>query len=228
VGSLDYEQDTTEPDRLQVFNAAYLLAEGGQRRTVYRKMHLVPFGEYMPLREILPAASSNLVSSDLVPGREPVIFQLSKPALPIAPLICFEDTLGDLTRRTCLQGAHLLINLTNDGWFQHTAGAQQHLDNAVFRAVENRRPLVRSTNTGMTGMVDAMGRWESWVNPFTEGIVLKDILVPNSVTPTFYTRHGDWMAWLSTLVSGVWLAAGGLSRWSRRASQSLHSGLSSQ
>ena len=123
-------------------------------------MHLVPFGEYMPLRAIMPAAINNLVSSDLKAGREPGLFRLSNAPATAAPLVCFEDTLGDLTRRTCLAGAQIMVNLTNDGWFQKTAGAEQHLANAVFRAVENRRPLVRSTNTGLTGLVDPMGRWQ--------------------------------------------------------------------
>jgi hypothetical protein len=135
-----------------------------------------------------------------------VLFQLSSPQVKAAPLICFEDTLGDLTRRTVLSGAQILVNLTNDGWFQKTAGAEQHLSNAIFRAVETRRPLVRSTNTGLTGAVDTMGRWKSWIEPFTENVAIGKIDVPTSGALTFYTRHGDWFAYLSAAAGLLWLA----------------------
>ncbi|HEV7405449.1 MAG TPA: apolipoprotein N-acyltransferase [Chthoniobacteraceae bacterium] len=206
IGSLDYELDPSHPDELLVYNAALHLTEHGAKRTFYRKMHLVPFGEYMPYRALMPAAINNLVSSDLKAGHEPGLFHLSDPHVAAAPLVCFEDTLGDLTRRTCLAGAQVLVNLTNDGWFQKTAGAQQHLDNAVFRSVENRRPLIRSTNTGMTGFVDAAGRWTEWLVPFEEGVRVLDIQVPAAGSPTtFYTRHGDWFAYLSSGLSVLWL-----------------------
>lgn len=223
VGSLDYQLDPANPDEILCYNAALHLTEHGQKRTFYRKMHLVPFGEYMPLRAMMPAAINNLVSSDLKAGREPGLFRLSKPPIAAAPLVCFEDTLGDLTRRTCLLGAQVFVNLTNDGWFQKTAGAEQHLANAVFRAVENRRPLVRSTNTGMTGYVDSMGRWTEWLPPFTEGFKLDEISIPTGGTLTFYTRHGDWFAYLSAGLSVLWLGLRIGRRWRRRAREGLRS-----
>ena len=76
----------------------------------------------------------------------------------MAPLICFEDTLGELTRQFVLRGANLLANVTNDGWFLHSAGSRQHLANAVFRCVETRRPMVRAANTGVTCFVNRFGR----------------------------------------------------------------------
>jgi apolipoprotein N-acyltransferase len=176
----------------------------------------------MPLRTLMPAAINNLVSSDLKAGRDPVLFQLSAK-ITAAPLVCFEDTLSDLTRRDCLAGAQILVNLTNDGWFQKTAGAEQHLANATFRAVENRRPLVRSTNTGLTGVVDTMGRWQQWIEPFTENVAIGKIDVPTSGALTFYTRHGDWFAYLSTGLSLAWLAVRIRRRWRSHRREGLRS-----
>ncbi len=217
IGSLDYQLDPAHSDEILCYNAALHLTEHGQKRTFYRKMHLVPFGEYMPLRAIMPAAINNLVSSDLKAGRELGLFRLSNAPATAAPLVCFEDTLGDLTRRTCLAGAQIMVNLTNDGWFQKTAGAEQHLANAIFRAVENRRPLVRSTNTGLTGVVDTMGRWQPWIEPFTENVAIGKIDVPTGTAHTFYTRHGDWIAWLSSGIGVLWLAWRIRCRWRGRS-----------
>jgi apolipoprotein N-acyltransferase len=223
IGSLDYQLDPDNPEEILCYNAALHLTERGAKRTVYRKMHLVPFGEYMPLRKLMPAAINNLVSSDLSAGREPVLFQLSSPQIKAAPLVCFEDTLGDLTRRTVLSGAQILVNLTNDGWFQKTVGAEQHLANAIFRAVETRRPLVRSTNTGLSGVVDTMGRWQQWIDPFTENVAIGKIDVPTSGAFTFYTRYGDWFAYLATGISLVWLAVRMRRRWRGRGREGLRS-----
>lgn len=222
VGSLDYQINPDNPEEILCYNAALHLTEHGHKRAFYRKMHLVPFGEYMPFRTIMPSAITNLVSSDLKPGREPGLFRLTEPHVIAAPLVCFEDTLPDLTRRTCLNGAQIFVNLTNDGWFQRTAGAAQHLANAVFRAVENRRPLVRSTNTGLTGLVTATGVWQPWIEPFTENVAIGKIDVPTAAPLTFYTRHGDWLGYLSAAASVLWVG-GRITRRRRGAREGLRS-----
>ena len=206
IGSLDYDVDEHEPDKIDVYNAAFLLTERGARRQIYRKSHLVPFGEYMPFRKILPSAISNLVASDLQPGSKPALLQLSRSSIKVSPLICFEDSVGELTRRSCVAGAQLLVNLTNDGWFRHSAGAEQHLANAIFRTVENRRPLVRCANTGITGLVDALGREQRWQAAFAEGVGSGVVNVPTTTSLTFYARYGDWFAYLCVIASLSWLA----------------------
>jgi len=199
------------------FNIAACLTSHGQTVQVYRKMHLVPFGEYIPLRHTFPLfakIAGGLVPGDLRPGTEFTNFQLDSPPLRIAPLICFEDTDGDHTRRFVLPacpgtknpGAQLLVNITNDSWFGTSPGSAQHLANALFRTVENRRPLVRAANTGITCIIDAEGRIlhslrNSDGSTFLEGILFGTVTVPHTPPVTFYTRHGEWIPYVSSLAT---------------------------
>lgn len=164
----------------------------------YRKIHLVPFGEYLPLRFALGPIAGDLVPGDFDAGSEYTVFDI--PPVRLAALICFEDTVADLTRRFAAHGAQLLVNLTNDGWFLRTCGAEQHLANAALRAVENRRPLVRCGNTGVTALVQPTGHIDRWIEPHQQGFATKPVEVID-MAPTFYTRHGDWLAHLSVLIT---------------------------
>jgi apolipoprotein N-acyltransferase len=122
----------------------------------------------------------------------------------VAPLICFEDTIGELTRRFVLPtetnpGANLLVDITNDGWFLHSAGSHQHLANAIFRCVETRRPMVRAANTGVTCFVSEFGRvtqvlQDDTGSTFTEGVLTGEVNVPTEHELTFYTQHGELFA----------------------------------
>ena len=196
-----------DPGNGATYNTAKLLTARGQQVATYRKMHLVPYGEYLPMRPLLEPIVGGLVPGDFAAGTEPVVFELPKPRVRIAALICFEDTLGDLTRRFVARGAQLLVNITNDGWFLNTAGAEQHLNNAIFRAIENRRPLVRCANTGITcsidraGRIDRTGRTALWIAPFARGFAARPIAVPAQPALTFYTRHGEWFAHLAAIVT---------------------------
>ena len=195
------------------YNIAACLTRHGEGVQIYRKMHLVPFGEYIPLRHSFPLfakIAGELVPGDLRPGTEYTLFHIGPPPpLRIAPLICFEDTDGDHTRRFVSgenRGAQLLVNITNDSWFGRSPGCEQHLANALFRAIENRRPLVRAANTGVTCMIDSQGRiLHSLLNPdgtpFLEGILFGTVYVPRNPVFTLYTRYGDWVAFASTAVS---------------------------
>jgi apolipoprotein N-acyltransferase len=193
------------------YNIAACLTRHGQDVQIYRKMHLVPFGEYIPLRHSFPLfakIAGELVPGDLRAGSEYMIFHTDSPPLRFAPLICFEDTVGDETRRFAGRGAQLLVNITNDSWFGRSPGSTAHLANALFRAIETRRPLVRDTNTGVTCIVDAEGRViHSLRNqsgtPFLEGVLFGTVYVPRDPPVTMYVRYGDWMAYLSVLVAGV-------------------------
>ncbi|MEI6350594.1 MAG: apolipoprotein N-acyltransferase [Verrucomicrobiota bacterium] len=211
LGTLDYDQDGHN------YNIAALFTERGAALQTYRKIHLVPFGEFIPLRHSFPLFAwivGEEVPSDFTPGNKYKLLQLSKPELKLASLICFEDTVGDLTRRFVKEGAQVLVNVTNDGWFKKSAGAEQHLAHAVFRAVENRRPLLRSANTGMTAFIAPTGKVIYSKAPFDEGFLFGEVSVPGAdARQTFYTRHGEVFVKACALMS---LAMAGLLFWRRR------------
>ena len=135
----------------------------------------------------------------------------------LAPLICFEDTLGPLVREPVLRGAQLLVNITNDAWFQHTAASRQQLAEATFRAVENRRPLVRCANTGVTAFLDADGRITQTLRQpdgsiFGAGVLSGIVNVPVDPPLTFYTRHGEIFSVACALAAGLAAFLGGWRR----------------
>ena len=120
-------------------------------------------------------------------------------ALQFAALVCFEDTLGDLTRRFVQGGAQLLVNITNDGWFAHSPAAEQHLANATLRAVETRRPLIRCGNT-VTCAITPAGRLDRWLPNFQQGFAAREIRVAIQPRLTFYTRHGEWFCAVAGII----------------------------
>ena len=208
------------------FNAAMLFAPGDPEPQLYYKLHLVPFGEFVPFRNEFPLFAwivGDQVPSDFQAGRRPVVFETRNPAVRVAPLICFEDTLGELVRRFVLPqpdgkpGAQLLVDLTNDAWFQRSAGSRQHLAEAVFRTVETRRPMVRCANTGVTCVIDAFGRVpadqvlrSAEDDTFGPGVLVRVVEVPPADAPlTFYVRHGDLFAEVCAGIT-VALVLGGL------------------
>lgn len=190
-----------EIDGDRAYNAAVLVTEGEQIQ-VYRKIHLVPFGEYIPLRHSFPlfaAAAGEWVTGDFDAGKDYTVFRLTKDNVQVAPLICFEDTVGDLVRHFVAAGADVLVNITNDGWFLHSAGSKQHLASSVFRCVETRRPMVRAANTGVTCFVNEFGRVTQILrddtgSTFTEGVLAGEVEVPQDRHLTFYVRHGELFA----------------------------------
>lgn len=202
VGTLDFEEDHD-------YNAAVLVSDGGERMQVYRKIHLVPFGEYIPARKSFPlfaAIAGSWVPGDFTSGGSFTTFRLTNTQIQIAPLICFEDTVGDLVRQPVTRGASLLVDITNDGWFLQSAGSQQHVANALFRCVETRRPMVRAANTGVTCFIDQFGRISELLqddngSTFTEGVLTGTVDVPIGGQLTFYVRHGEWFAELCTVVT---------------------------
>ena len=188
LGTDDLNRDAPGDDH----NSAALLLSGKKDAQFYDKRHLVPFGEYLPLRPLLGPMLGGLVPGDFKPGNEPGVFSLVRPALKVAPLVCFEDTLGELAREPVKLGAQLLINITNDGWFGHSSEPEQHFANSIFRAIENRRPLLRCTNTGVSAYVDGFGKVDRLeLKPFTKGGASRELKVPRQAGVTFYTKHGD-------------------------------------
>jgi apolipoprotein N-acyltransferase len=198
---------TIDEEKGNVYNAALLISDGGERVQVYRKIHLVPFGEYIPGRHKVPLLArivGDQVPGDFKSGREYIVFSLTNSDVQVAPLICFEDTIGELVRQFVLPtetnpGANLLVDITNDGWFLHSAGSHQHLANAIFGCVETRRPMVRAANTGVTCFINQFGRITQMLrdetgSTFTEGVLTGEIMVPTEHELTFYTRHGELFA----------------------------------
>jgi apolipoprotein N-acyltransferase len=181
------------------YNSIALLTSRGSSVQLHHKIHLVPFGEYVPLREEFPplaAVVGELVPDDFDPGREFTIMEMEAKPVKIAPLVCFEDTLGDLVRRFALGGAQLLVTVTNDGWFLESAGSLQHLRNSLFRCVETKLPMVRAANTGVTCAIDRFGVVREVLrdekgSTFIQGVLFGKVEVPVEPQTTFYSRHGE-------------------------------------
>ena len=176
------------------YNAVLTYNRDATLQGVYRKQHLVPFTEHFPYQRQLPWLHRLLVENDTnfwARGDEATVFSLD--GVRYATPICFEDTFGYLARDFVNSGAEVLINLSNDLWAKFEAAAMQHLGMAVFRSVENRRSMARSTNGGMTAIIDPNGRILDLYPPFVAG-TLVGVLPIYTQTETVYTRHGDWLA----------------------------------
>jgi apolipoprotein N-acyltransferase len=199
----EFRTDTTN-----YFNAAFLIGADGRCTGVYHKQNLVIFGEYVPLARWLPFLKYlTPIQGGWTPGEKPVVFAGDKFAA--APLICFEDVFPKTARVAAASEPDFLLNLSNDGWFGESAEQRQHLANAVFRAVENGRPLVRCSNNGVTGWVDAHGRLREFLrdqagSEYTAGALTVEIplrATTEKSSPTFYQRHGDWFAWSCVVIA---------------------------
>src|SRR5438874_3177663 len=220
---------TIDIDKQDVYNAALLVSDGGEHVQMYRKVHLVPFGEYVPGRHTVPLLAQvvgDQVPGDFKEGSEHTVFTLTNNDVHVAPLICFEDTIGELTRQFVLPnetspGANLLVDVTNDGWFQRSAGSHQHLANAIFRCVETRRPMIRAANTGVTCFINQFGRVTQILrddtgSTFIEGVLAGEIKVPTEQELTFYVRHGELFAKACAAITVVsLLVLFGVRRWKR-------------
>lgn len=186
-------------------NSAVLLDPNGQRQFTYDKIHLVPFGEYVPLRKYLFFAHSLIDSiGDFTPGREYSVGSLAGGRFSV--FICYEAIFSSEIRRFAKNGAQLLINISNDGWFGRSSAPSQHVMMARVRAVENHRWLLRCTNTGFTVDVDPYGRIVAHLPRFTRGQLDAPYAFRSDITP--YTSFGDWLAWLSFIATITLLAIG--------------------
>ncbi|OGQ05373.1 MAG: apolipoprotein N-acyltransferase [Deltaproteobacteria bacterium RIFCSPLOWO2_01_44_7] len=187
---------SAKPSGEEYFNSAALLDSDGNILDRYHKVHLVPFGEYIPLKNLLvflkPVAS---VIGNFKAGKE--LKPLALENVKIGPLICYEDIFPELSRTLVKKGAQLLINLTNDAWYGVTSAPYQHLSYSVLRAVETRRALVRATNTGVTAIVDPTGKVLQAAPLFEQAIILHQ--VPLLSHQTIYTKLGDWFIWACIL-----------------------------
>ncbi len=193
------------------YNSAVLLSHHAQEAQMYHKNHLVPFGEYVPFRSAFPLFAwivGDLVPDDFDPGPYPVVFEMGSRPVKLGPLICFEDVLGDLARQFALKGAQAFVVVTNDGWFLKSAGPRQHLAHAVFRCAENKLPMIRSANTGVTCRLDRFGKVVETLqtesgDPFIEGVLIGKLSVPIHPVPTFYARNGEVFSIACLIISSL-------------------------
>jgi apolipoprotein N-acyltransferase len=143
-----------------LFNSIFAFRGSSHNFHSYRKIHLVPFGEYLPFRDTIPGWGKlvgDALRFDFSPGESTEPMKVEDPDFEIIPMVCFEDTLGRLTRKFITGNPQVMVNVTNDGWFGETEASAQHLANAVFRCIELRRPMVRAANTGITCAIDDFG-----------------------------------------------------------------------
>jgi apolipoprotein N-acyltransferase len=192
------------------FNRAYLVSPAGREVDSYDKIELVPFGEYVPFRRILFFVDQIVHAiGTVVPGVVPTVFQV--PGARFGALICYEGIFPALTRRFVVDGADFLVNITNDAWYGRTSAPRQHLAHATLRAVENRVPLVRAANTGISAIIDPDGRIR-WEGPLFEPLWRVERIAWPGVR-TFYTARGDVFVYACVLAS---LAAFGYGAWRAR------------
>jgi apolipoprotein N-acyltransferase len=187
-GSLAYGPPVTGGDTYGYYNSAFLAFPGSEAIARYDKSHLVPFGEYVPLKPLLPFVEKMVVGiGDFRPGGGHPLFLTAQA--PCGVLICYEIIFPELSRRYSALGASFLVNITNDAWFGRTGAPYQHFSMAVFRAVENRIPVIRAANSGVSGIIEPTGRIQAstpvFVRTFVEG------LIPIKAKSTFYARYGD-------------------------------------
>jgi apolipoprotein N-acyltransferase len=171
-------------------------------------MILMPFGEYTPFSSWLPWLEEiNSTAAQFTAGAAPAVlsFPLSSGVqAKLSPLICYEDVVPQIAREATQLGAELLINQTNDAWFGRTVAPYQHHMIASWRAIENRRYLLRSTNTGLTAVVDPLGRTAASLLPFTEGVLPLDVELLSE--KTLYTSMPIYALWLFVAALCVLLA----------------------
>lgn len=208
IGALSYDTarggETGAPEAL--YNSAFAIYADGEVPYPYHKLILMPFGEYTPFAKQFPwLAEMNSTVGNFTAGRGVRVFRfllssrssMRRFSARVAPLICYEDIAPALARRATLAGAELLVNLTNDGWFGRSVAARQHHLIASFRAIENRRYLVRATNTGFTAIVDPLGETVAALPEHRAGTLLANAhLLSYNTAYTLYVGDSPWSALL--------------------------------
>lgn len=214
VGALEAVNLTTLPESLRdynwLYNSSFLFNTNGNIITTYRKIHLVPFGEYLPLdKSIKLVRKFAPLGFSCIAGEESVIFNIplqistsdGNNNVNFSVLICFEDAMAYLARQAVRKGAAFLINQTNDAWFDDSPAAIQHLSHSVFRAVENKVPVIRCANTGVSCFIDNTGKIDDVTLRLLQSKSIHigmhrtgEIRIPSILLPfTLYTKYGDWL-----------------------------------
>jgi apolipoprotein N-acyltransferase len=201
LGSPSWELQLGAP---RFFNSAFLISARNMIEGKYDKIHLVPYGEYVPLKKLFPFINKMVVGiGDFSPGSE--IKNLQLPSCSFATLICYEIIFPDLVRKFVKKGAHFIVNITNDAWFGRTSAPYQHLSMAVLRAVENRRYIARAANTGISAFIHPGGTILKQTKLFTQEVLPAIIFCRTQ--KTFYTLYGDVFALFCFAVSLFFILA---------------------
>ncbi|HEY2963491.1 MAG TPA: apolipoprotein N-acyltransferase, partial [Pyrinomonadaceae bacterium] len=192
------------------YNSALLINEDGRMIAQYDKIRLMPFGEYVPLPHWLPGASLiTALVGEFTPGDKYTLMPVNEHRVGV--FICIESAYPWIARRMASEGADVLINISNDGYLGPTAVMRQHLANAIFRAVENGRPVLRVTNSGVSAEIDDDGTVRDQTVPFQEDVRHWWLGTP-SIESTFYTRHGDLFVHICAAITVIMFAAALFSR----------------
>ncbi len=182
--------------------------EAGELQEAYRKLHLVPFTEHFPYGEQMPRFYALLLANDFnfwEEGEIVTVFE-TKDGVRFSTPICFEDVFGYLPREFINAGAQVIVNLSNDSWSRAVSAQMQHYTMSLYRAIENRRGMVRSTNSGMTTTMDAAGQTIDMLDPFVEAYMITTVPIYADPPTTFYTKYGDWMAVGSLMATFILVA----------------------
>lgn len=202
IGSPSFKQESDKP---VFYNSAYLVSPEGDIIDKYDKTHLVPFGEYVPMKKWLPFIKKMVAQvGDFKSG--PKGDTLSWGDRKLGVLICYESIFPSLSRALVKNKADILVNITNDAWFGRTSATYQHFSMAVFRSVENRRSLVRAANTGISGYVDPVGRIGQTSPVLSEKVLTASVPMVNF--ESFYTRFGDIFAQTCLLLCSLFFISG--------------------
>jgi len=231
VGSLG-TADSGQLNRFLMYNSATLIAPDGSMPARYDKVHLVPFGEYVPFRSLFFFAEKlTREVSDFTAGKSRDVFVLAQGAVQrlahpepggmagmvmpgvipqkglngkkVGTFICYESIFPDEVRDFALNGAEVFVNISNDGWYGHSGAPVQHLNMARMRAIENGRWLLRDTNTGVTASIDPYGRIVAQAPRDQQTALAAPYAYASGLT--FYTRHGDWFPWLCAIIAAAFL-----------------------
>ena len=198
------------------YNAAILYYKGKIVDT-YRKVHLVPFTENFPFKESLPGIHKWLLEADThfwEKGTDFSVFEVN--GVRFSTPICYEDTFGYISREFIRNGAQVIVNLTNDSWSKSVVAEMQHMAMSVFRALENRRTVVRSTNGGISCTIEPDGEITKILEPFTEAYLVNSVPLYDKAV-TLYTRFGDWFGIVLSALAAVFVFAGVIIGFRRRS-----------
>ncbi len=201
VGTIDYISSETRQDEL-VFNSAVHVATDTSRISTYDKIHIVPFGEFLPFERYWPKRlrEMDIFMRSIEAGNEATLFTVDGAEIGLN--ICYEDVFPEISWNSVRRGANLLLTITNDAWYNETSGSHQHMTHAVFRAVEMARPMLRNGNNSDTCMILPNGRVTGClVNPQTRssfyrgyGVYDVPVYAKSDLPLTFYARHGNVFA----------------------------------
>jgi apolipoprotein N-acyltransferase len=224
----------------EVYNTITIMKGDTGSYQMYKKVHLVPLGEFIPFRDSFPVfewIAGGIIENDFTPGtsHEPLSIEKEGHTIGIIPLICFEDTVPRHARKFIRNGPQVMVNVTNDGWFYDSAESTHHFYNALFRCIELRRPMIRAANTGVSGFIDEWGslydregrslqprilRDEASGSTYIRGSLPATVTVDLDPPISFYARYGDAFSVTMGLLALVAASIYGWKRRSRRGGES--------